>query len=353
METTGQSEDIEKATKKLKKHGITDIYDVPHLDGNRSDETRLQWLHLLHGCLKKGDEGMSADLIKLYSFPRFEWLWKQGRKDVTEALKRHGEDIREEEEEAKKLLRGRITDLEQELNESRTSCASIVSENGRLQDTMKIEQERREHSERAMMENEKRAKQIKETYTQKEMEYEKKLQSKDLRIETMAENVQGTEEKARRQVERLEIDNEEMMTKLVSKLQWEDTLTKMLEEKERNETTLKQRKGWILVSTLAEECQDLTTFRTPFGRYCFQRVPFGLCTSQDIIQQHMDRIVQNVPGCVCIADDIAIVGKTKEEHDKNLHLLMETAKQEGLVFNSSKLSIQCLHPRTRKMFRDA
>ncbi|XP_030831434.1 uncharacterized protein LOC115920236 [Strongylocentrotus purpuratus] len=91
---------------------------------------------------------------------------------------------------------------------------------------------------------------------------------------------------------------------------------------------------------LAEECQDLTTFRTPFGRYCFQRLPFGLCTSQDIFQQHMDRIVQNVPGCVCIADDIAIVGKTEEEHDKNLHLLMETAKQEGLVFNSSKCTIK-------------
>ena len=85
---------------------------------------------------------------------------------------------------------------------------------------------------------------------------------------------------------------------------------------------------------------NLTTFRTPFGRYCFQRLPFGLCTSQDIFQQHMDRIVQNVPGCVCIADDIAIVGKTEEEHDKNLHLLMETAKQEGLVFNSSKCTIK-------------
>ena len=200
----------------------------------------MQWLHLLHGCLKKGDEGISADLIQLYSLPSFERLWNQGRKDVTEAQKRHGEDIGEEEE-AKKLLRGRITDLEQELNESRASRASIVSENGRLQDTMKVEQERREHSERAMMENEKRAKQIMETYKQREMEFEKKLQSKDLRIETMAENPQGTEEKARRQVERLETDNEEMMTKLVSKLQREDTLTKMLEEKERNETTLRQQ----------------------------------------------------------------------------------------------------------------
>ena len=91
---------------------------------------------------------------------------------------------------------------------------------------------------------------------------------------------------------------------------------------------------------LDENSQDLTTFRTPNGRYCFQRLPFGLCTSQDIFQQHMDRIVQNIPGCVCIADDIAIVGSTEEEHDKNLYLLMEKAKQEGLVFNSSKCMIK-------------
>nr|XP_054760675.1 uncharacterized protein LOC129266939 [Lytechinus pictus] len=80
---------------------------------------------------------------------------------------------------------------------------------------------------------------------------------------------------------------------------------------------------------LSEECQDLTTFRTPFGRYCFQRLPFGLCTSQDIFQQHIDRIVQNVPGCICIADGIAIVGRTEEEHDMNLYLLRETASKKA------------------------
>ncbi|XP_030834779.1 caldesmon-like [Strongylocentrotus purpuratus] len=226
METTGDSKVLEKAKNKLKKLGVTDIYDIAPVDGDLSDEKRLQWLHLLHGCLKKGDEGISADLIQLYSLPSFERLWNQ----VKEAQTRHGEEIKEGEE-AKKLLRGRITDLEQELNESRESRTSIVSENGRLQDTIKVEQERHEHSERAMVENEKRATQIMETYKQREMEFEEKLQSKDLRIETMAEKLQGTEKKARRQVERLETENEEMMTKLVSKL----------EEKERKETTLRQQ----------------------------------------------------------------------------------------------------------------
>ena len=91
---------------------------------------------------------------------------------------------------------------------------------------------------------------------------------------------------------------------------------------------------------LAEDSQELTTFRSPFGRYCFQRLPFGLCVSQDIFQQHMDRIIADVPGCVCIADDIAVMGRTEKEHDQNLNLLMQRARQEGLVFNSKKCSIK-------------
>ena len=48
--------------------------------------------------------------------------------------------------------------------------------------------------------------------------------------------------------------------------------------------------------------QEITTFRTHFGRYCYKRLPFGLCVSQDILQQAMDRILARAPCCVGIAD---------------------------------------------------
>ena len=84
---------------------------------------------------------------------------------------------------------------------------------------------------------------------------------------------------------------------------------------------------------LDETSQELTTFRTPFGRYCYKRLPFGLCVSQD-------RILARAPGCVGIADDVVVYGRDDAEHDKNLMRLMQVAKEEGLVLNSKKCSIK-------------
>ena len=90
---------------------------------------------------------------------------------------------------------------------------------------------------------------------------------------------------------------------------------------------------------LEEDSQPLTTFRTPFGRYCWKRLPFGLRVSQDIFQARMDEILEGLSGVVGIADDVAVFGATEAEHNHNLLKLMERAKQEGLVFNSTKCSI--------------
>ena len=91
---------------------------------------------------------------------------------------------------------------------------------------------------------------------------------------------------------------------------------------------------------LCEEDQLLTTFRTPFGRYCYQRLPFGLCVSQDLFQQRIDRVIERCEGVAAIADDIVVYGKTEEQHDRNLINLMEIARTSGLTFNSNKCHIK-------------
>ena len=91
---------------------------------------------------------------------------------------------------------------------------------------------------------------------------------------------------------------------------------------------------------LDETSQEITIFRTPFWRYCYKRLPFGLCVSQDLSQQAMDRILARAPGCVGIADDVVVYGRDDAEYDKNLMRLMEVAQEEGLAFHSKKCAIK-------------
>ena len=67
------------------------------------------------------------------------------------------------------------------------------------------------------------------------------------------------------------------------------------------------------------------TFNSPFGRYCFLHLPFGLVCSQDIFQKKMDQFLKECPGCTGIADDITIHSCTEAEHDTHLHNLMQVA----------------------------
>lgn len=91
---------------------------------------------------------------------------------------------------------------------------------------------------------------------------------------------------------------------------------------------------------LHKDSQLLTTFQSPYGRYAFKRLPFGLSASQDIFQSRMDMILEQCDGAEGIADDVVVYGATEDEHDRNLHQLMNIASRNGLVFNSSKCLIK-------------
>ena len=81
---------------------------------------------------------------------------------------------------------------------------------------------------------------------------------------------------------------------------------------------------------LDEESQILTTFHSQFGRFCFRRTPFGLVISQDVFMQRMDIILEKCSGTIGLIDDIIVYGKTKEEHDSNLH--NENSANRRVVF---------------------
>ena len=79
---------------------------------------------------------------------------------------------------------------------------------------------------------------------------------------------------------------------------------------------------------LEDKSSYLTTFNTPFGRYGYLRVPFGLNCSQDVFQRKIDETpFEGISGVTGIVDDILVYGKTRAEHDRNLRNALTRARK--------------------------
>ncbi len=104
-------------------------------------------------------------------------------------------------------------------------------------------------------------------------------------------------------------------------------------------STLDAKSGYW-TKKLDAQSQLLTAFNTPFKKYCFVRLPFGLSVSSEVFCEHMDRILSGIPGTFPCADDVKIQGTTEERHDINLLETVEKASQAGLKFNPDKCAVK-------------
>ena len=76
----------------------------------------------------------------------------------------------------------------------------------------------------------------------------------------------------------------------------------------------------------------LTTFNTPWGKFRFLKLPFGLKMAGDVFQERVDKITRLVDGVISIADDILIPGKhANHDHDARLLTLLETAHMNNVT----------------------
>ena len=55
---------------------------------------------------------------------------------------------------------------------------------------------------------------------------------------------------------------------------------------------------------LAEETAKLTTFITPFGRYYFRRLPFGITSAPEFFQHQMSELLDGITNVLCVMDDL-------------------------------------------------
>ena len=91
---------------------------------------------------------------------------------------------------------------------------------------------------------------------------------------------------------------------------------------------------------LDDESKLLTIFNTPYGRYCFRRLPFGLVSAQDVFQKKVDQTFEGLPGVVAIADDIVVFDKIEAEHDEQLDNVMTRTNEVGLCLNPDKCVVK-------------
>ena len=93
---------------------------------------------------------------------------------------------------------------------------------------------------------------------------------------------------------------------------------------------------------LDTESSFLTTFGTPWGRYRWTRMPFGISPAPEEFQRRLDNALGGLKGVIPIFDDILIYGveETKAsaiaDHDQQLIALLERCRSKGIKLNKEK-----------------
>ena len=76
---------------------------------------------------------------------------------------------------------------------------------------------------------------------------------------------------------------------------------------------------------LDDDSSRLTTFNSPFRRFCWRRLPFGLCSTPEEFQRRLNHALDGLTDVLTIHDDILSFGEgsaveeARTDHDNNFH----------------------------------
>ena len=110
-------------------------------------------------------------------------------------------------------------------------------------------------------------------------------------------------------------------------------------------TVLDAKSGFWQIK-LDEESSMLTTFNTPFGRFRWLRMPFGICSAPEEFQRRMNNTFENLKGTAIIADDLLVFGEgddiesATKDHDENLKNALQRARERNLKLNKEKVKLR-------------
>ena len=87
---------------------------------------------------------------------------------------------------------------------------------------------------------------------------------------------------------------------------------------------------------LSQSSRLLTTFITPMGCYCFNKLPFGISSAPERFQRRMSELLTDIQGVLCQMDDVLIFGQNQAEHDQRLEAALRHIEEAGATLNPEK-----------------
>ena len=99
--------------------------------------------------------------------------------------------------------------------------------------------------------------------------------------------------------------------------------------------TLDLRSGYHHIA-IDEDSIKKTAFCTPFGKYEYLKVPFGLAQAPSYFQKLMNKVLNGLNFAFAYLDDIIIFSETAEEHMKHIQIIIDRLKAAQLKLKKSK-----------------
>ncbi|GBN77495.1 Transposon Ty3-G Gag-Pol polyprotein [Araneus ventricosus] len=87
---------------------------------------------------------------------------------------------------------------------------------------------------------------------------------------------------------------------------------------------------------LHPESSAFTTFITPFGRFKFKRLPFGIRSAPEVFQKRIRECLKGLNGVVGLMDEFDVHGETEKEHDERLYQVLQRLQDSGWTLNEEK-----------------
>ena len=88
--------------------------------------------------------------------------------------------------------------------------------------------------------------------------------------------------------------------------------------------------------TLDEQSRKLCTIVTPFGPYCYNRVPMGLTASPGFAKSQMEEILHNIEEASIYIDDIGVFTDTWERHIEVVGRVLKLLQENNFTINPLK-----------------